>query len=211
MEVTYWPRSCLLLISSYHKLLKFARAVHRSQRKTLCIVFHVADFRRSLNGCNCGRTGIFLLALRLHLHAASPTETICSAILCLENPMSPRSRFALSLAVVLSLSTLALADSIPAASMLRSSAIVALGHFAPDTAKPAPTAVFAFERSSSVSPNFTFMDERHGTIARRDGEWRPWHANPVAPLATPEPGSLMLLSTGLVGIGGLIRRKLPRA
>jgi len=125
--------------------------------------------------------------------------------------MSPRSRFALSLAVVLSLSTLALADSIPAASMLRSSAIVALGHFAPAAAKPLPTAVFAFERSSSVSPKFTFMDERHGTIARRDGEWRVWHANPSAPLATPEPGTLMLLSTGLVGIGGLIRRKLPRA
>ena len=28
------------------------------------------------------------------------------------------------------------------------------------------------------------------------------------PLATPEPGSLMLLSTGLIGIAGLVRRKL---
>ena len=29
-------------------------------------------------------------------------------------------------------------------------------------------------------------------------------------LATPEPGSLMLLSTGLMGIAGMVRRKLLR-
>ncbi len=32
-----------------------------------------------------------------------------------------------------------------------------------------------------------------------------------SPLATPEPGSLMLLSTGLMGIAGMMRRKLLRA
>jgi PEP-CTERM motif len=31
------------------------------------------------------------------------------------------------------------------------------------------------------------------------------------PMATPEPGSLMLLSTGLIGIAGVLRRKLLRA
>jgi len=31
------------------------------------------------------------------------------------------------------------------------------------------------------------------------------------PLATPEPGSLMLLSTGLIGIAGMLRRNLVRA
>ena len=31
------------------------------------------------------------------------------------------------------------------------------------------------------------------------------------PMATPEPGSLMLLSTGLIGIAGMLRRKLLRA
>jgi PEP-CTERM motif-containing protein len=31
------------------------------------------------------------------------------------------------------------------------------------------------------------------------------------PMATPEPGSLMLLSTGLIGIAGMMRRKLLRA
>jgi hypothetical protein len=30
-------------------------------------------------------------------------------------------------------------------------------------------------------------------------------------MSTPEPGSLMLLSTGLIGIGGMVRRKLLRA
>jgi PEP-CTERM motif len=29
------------------------------------------------------------------------------------------------------------------------------------------------------------------------------------PVSTPEPASLMLLSTGLIGIAGLVRRKLP--
>ncbi|HEY6303837.1 MAG TPA: PEP-CTERM sorting domain-containing protein [Terriglobales bacterium] len=28
------------------------------------------------------------------------------------------------------------------------------------------------------------------------------------PLATPEPGSLMLLSTGLIGIAGVLRRRM---
>ena len=31
------------------------------------------------------------------------------------------------------------------------------------------------------------------------------------PVSTPEPASLLLLSTGLIGIAGLVRRKLPRA
>ena len=31
------------------------------------------------------------------------------------------------------------------------------------------------------------------------------------PVAMPEPASLLLLSTGLIGIAGLVRRKLPRA
>jgi hypothetical protein len=30
-------------------------------------------------------------------------------------------------------------------------------------------------------------------------------------MATPEPGSLLLLSTGLIGIAGIMRRKLLRA
>ena len=31
------------------------------------------------------------------------------------------------------------------------------------------------------------------------------------PVSAPEPASLLLLSTGLIGIAGLVRRKLPRA
>jgi hypothetical protein len=32
-----------------------------------------------------------------------------------------------------------------------------------------------------------------------------------SPMTAPEPGSLMLLSTGLIGIAGVLRRKLARA
>jgi PEP-CTERM motif len=46
----------------------------------------------------------------------------------------------------------------------------------------------------------------HSTISYRAKNWN--GGNQKAPMSTPEPGSLMLLSTGLVGIAGMVRRKL---
>jgi PEP-CTERM motif len=56
---------------------------------------------------------------------------------------------------------------------------------------------------------FTLSGERHGTLSHKNGNWTVWHQ--TSPLATPEPGSLMLLSTGLAGIAGMVRRKFRRA
>jgi hypothetical protein len=57
------------------------------------------------------------------------------------------------------------------------------------------------------STRIAFQDGTHGINcyrARRPAGW-----NQGAPAATtPEPGSLMLLSTGLLGIAGVVRRKL---
>jgi PEP-CTERM motif len=46
----------------------------------------------------------------------------------------------------------------------------------------------------------------HSTISYRAKNWN--GGNQKAPMSTPEPGSLMLLSTGLVGIAGMVRHKL---
>jgi PEP-CTERM motif len=46
----------------------------------------------------------------------------------------------------------------------------------------------------------------HGTIRFRAKNWN--GGSQKTPMSTPEPGSLMLLSTGLVGIAGMVRRKL---
>ncbi len=46
----------------------------------------------------------------------------------------------------------------------------------------------------------------HSTISYRAKNWN--GGSPKAPMSTPEPGSLMLLSTGLVGVAGMVRRKL---
>jgi hypothetical protein len=145
--------------------------------------------------------------------------------------MLSRSRLFCSLVVALLLSTLALADSAP----------VSIAYFHSSTGAYAGSQSYADHSSSSqktgtlmivaafnspssekssghsnvlVSGNNGFAV--HGTISRKNGDWSVWHtpaANgaPTAPLATPEPGSLMLVSTGLVGIAGVLRRKLHRA
>jgi hypothetical protein len=51
-----------------------------------------------------------------------------------------------------------------------------------------------------------FVDGRHGTIAYSPAGWAVWRKK--APSATtPEPDSLVLLSTGLIVIAGIVRRK----
>jgi hypothetical protein len=128
--------------------------------------------------------------------------------------MLSRSRFLLSLVVALSLSTLALADSVSVSNAcLHSSASFSGGSHVYSVSENEK-----WDSHTSVSPSgnkgFFLL---HGTISRKNGNWGTWHVgttNPKSaptPLATPEPESLMLLSTGLVGIAGVLRRKLHLA
>jgi hypothetical protein len=59
----------------------------------------------------------------------------------------------------------------------------------------------SFSQTRDFSPNQ--FGERHGTISYPIAGWRVWREKPMS---TPEPGSLLLVSTGLAGIGGLLRR-----
>ncbi len=138
----------------------------------------------------------------------------------------------LSLVAVLSLSTLALANSVPvSATILHSgaSSVYSGGTASISAGKATPMLFTAFNNASSGSGNVhlsglsgnamlgkdiadhsgqrvSSIGGTHGTIARRTGDWAVWQKG--SPLATPEPGSLMLLSTGLIGIAGLVRRKM---
>jgi hypothetical protein len=126
--------------------------------------------------------------------------------------MVSRSRFVFSLVVALSLSTLALADCAPVSNaFLHSSA-----GFSGWSHVYSGSESDKRDRHAGVSPfgNSGYI-QVHGTISRKNGNWGAWHVGAPstssqgpAPLATPEPGSLMLLSTGLMGIAGVVRRKL---
>jgi len=130
--------------------------------------------------------------------------------------MLSRNRFLLSLVVALCLSTLALADSAPVsiAFLHSSTGVSAASHTY--SGNENENATWNSHAAVSPSGNGGFA-QLHGTISRQNGNWGAWHVGtpgtprPPAPLATPEPGSLMLLSTGLMGIAGAMRRKLHRA
>jgi hypothetical protein len=126
--------------------------------------------------------------------------------------MVSRSRFVFSLVVALSLSTLALADCAPASgAFLHSSAgFSGWSHVYSGSGNDKR----GFHAGVSSSGNGGQFIQLHGTTSRKNGNWGAWHVGAPstsqgpAPLATPEPGSLMLLSTGLMGIAGIVRRKL---
>jgi len=132
--------------------------------------------------------------------------------------MLSRSRFLLSLVVILSLSALALADCAPVnADLLHSSAGFSRGSSVYSGVSSGPASEKWDSHTSVVSSGNTGNQgfvQLHGTVSRKNGNWSTWHAgtpgskNTPTPLATPEPGSLMLLSTGLMGIAGVLRRKL---
>jgi hypothetical protein len=125
------------------------------------------------------------------------------------------SRFALSLVVALSLSTLAAANSAPVTlpNFHASSSSVATGYASSSHSsglgeKSAPMTFGHL--TSYTSTNNTFLASIHGTISHKDGDWAVWRQGSPKPLATPEPGSLLLLSTGIMGLAGMVRRKLQR-
>jgi hypothetical protein len=123
-------------------------------------------------------------------------------------------RSALSLVVALSLSTLAAANSAPITitSSHFSSSIANTGYASSShlstVGEPSPM-TFGHLTSDTVTSN-TFLSSTHGTISHKDGDWAVWHQGSPKPLAAPEPGSLLLLSTGMMGLAGVARRKLQR-
>ena len=136
------------------------------------------------------------------------------------------SRVFLSLVAALSLCTLATANSVPVnVTILHSGAGVVAGACARTTlnafdspttrtswnahfAGPLSKVPFAQGVTAYRATRFTFQGEGHGTRRYRVGGWVVWNRRTA--MSTPEPGSLMLLSTGLLGVAGMMRRKLLR-
>jgi hypothetical protein len=144
-----------------------------------------------------------------------------------------RSRFFLPIVVALLLSTLALADSMPVSRMyLHRNSVSAgskaySGDFSTSTKAAAPAMSVGVVHPSNGTANTLVSGpvgsgafngnavanlvpggSLHGTIVHKEGNWALYTGTP---LATPEPGSLMLLSTGLIGIAGALRRRIRRS
>ena len=149
--------------------------------------------------------------------------------------MLSRRRFLLPLVVGMSLSTLALADSTPVSMASVGSATSVYdasrdysSHRSINTGAPVITLAgsnsLSTERwtgqprvprignemliENDVATNSTFLGERHGTISYKTGNWAVWHQ--VSPMSAPESGGLILLSTGFIGIAGIVRRQQRR-
>ncbi len=123
------------------------------------------------------------------------------------------SRFVLSLVIALCFSTLAAADSAPV--NMRSFhfsgganiASAPSGRFTTNAVNAAPASF------GNVTPmQNMFHKYTHGTICFKNGDWgKSHHHKKSSPLSAPEPSSLWLFSTGLVGVSGMVRRKLHRS
>lgn len=136
-----------------------------------------------------------------------------------------RSRLFLSLVVVLCLCTLASANSVPVhVTILHSTAGGVARPAAPTmlnalTNHPAGenwnvhlagplSGKLSLGQDITASSATRFTVQGHNTSRYRVGGWVVW--NQRTALSTPEPGTLMLLSTGLLGVAGMMRRKLLR-
>jgi hypothetical protein len=135
-------------------------------------------------------------------------------------------RFLLSLVVALSVSNLAAANSAPANTVSPRFATGMNSHLSLNSAKSTPVAVEAFSNHPATGGNLYGMnlyrvnlagsnsggvsspDTVHNNIKFRTAGWTNGSGHGMA---APEPGSLMLLSTGLFGIAGIVRRKLLRS
>lgn len=174
------------------------------------------------------------LALRLHcvlrpyrLEVYQEREQ--SNFVCLWRSVVLRSRFCLSLFVALFLSTLAAANSVPVkmTSLHSANSVLARGYtsldrFSTNGGKATPAMFGALNNhglTGAGSYQFTsahFTDHQTGFVFRgpRYGavccSAKNWLGPQGAASSTPEPATLLTLSTGLVGIAGLMRRKLLR-
>ncbi len=140
----------------------------------------------------------------------------------------------LSLVVTLLLSALASANPIALNmtslhSSVYSDARIDSSHFSASAAKTSPTIFAAFSnRVSGLNDNARLGESFPGAMLRSQqpasyrippliefaascckGQNR--LGGPAQSESTPEPGSLMLLATGLIGIAGVVRRKLTRS
>lgn len=140
-------------------------------------------------------------------------------------------RFLLSLVAVLLLNALGSADSINVtAGSLHSRVNTYAGHSAIQDEKAAPTVFLEYNNHISPSENGNggigavlsgmggkdITSSQTGRIVLPERKYGPTccaaqrgiGTGQGPALSTPEPGSLMLLSTGLIGIAGMLRRKL---
>ncbi len=145
------------------------------------------------------------------------------------------SRFLLSLAVALSLSTLALANSatVNLTTLHSGSSVSSHSSITGGNAMPLMFNVSNSRTSTGLSSNargsglllgtsslsqsfagyykgtpLTFAGAKHGNISYKDGNFAVWNRGGTPALSTPEPGSLLMLSTGLIGVAGMFRRNL---